>query len=68
MSDLCEGRVCVVTGAARGIGRACAVRAAEEGADLVLLDTAGDLTGVPVSPGWGEVERWARTRAAGSPS
>jgi imidazolonepropionase-like amidohydrolase len=24
--------------------------------------------GVPVSPGWGEVERWARARAAGSPS
>jgi imidazolonepropionase-like amidohydrolase len=24
--------------------------------------------GVPVSPGWAEVERWARARAAGSPS
>jgi NAD(P)-dependent dehydrogenase (short-subunit alcohol dehydrogenase family) len=37
----------VITGAARGIGRACAVRAAEEGADLVLIDIAGDLPEIP---------------------
>ena len=30
----------LVTGAARGIGRACALRFAEEGADLALLDVA----------------------------
>ncbi|GHJ41524.1 3-ketoacyl-ACP reductase [Streptomyces sp. TS71-3] len=37
----------MITGAARGIGRACAVRAAEEGADVVLIDICGDLPAVP---------------------
>jgi NAD(P)-dependent dehydrogenase (short-subunit alcohol dehydrogenase family) len=41
------GKVAVVTGAARGIGRACAVAFARAGADLVLLDIAHDLAGVP---------------------
>ncbi|MFF9900988.1 SDR family oxidoreductase [Streptomyces longispororuber] len=41
-----EGKVVVITGAARGIGRACAVRFAREGADLALLDIAADLPGV----------------------
>ncbi|MCP9985354.1 SDR family oxidoreductase [Streptomyces sudanensis] len=42
-----EGRTAVVTGAGRGLGRAIAVRFAREGADLVLLDTGGDIPGVP---------------------
>ncbi|WP_247459134.1 SDR family oxidoreductase [Bradyrhizobium sp. 153] len=33
-----EGRVAVVTGAANGIGRACALHMAQNGADLVVLD------------------------------
>lgn len=33
-----EGGVAVVTGAASGIGRACALRFAEEGADVVVAD------------------------------
>ncbi|MFB8171071.1 SDR family oxidoreductase [Kitasatospora purpeofusca] len=41
------GKAVIVTGAARGLGRACALRFAEEGADLLLLDIARDLPDVP---------------------
>jgi NAD(P)-dependent dehydrogenase (short-subunit alcohol dehydrogenase family) len=40
-------RTAVITGAARGLGRACAVRFAREGADLMLVDVAADVAGVP---------------------
>ncbi|WP_327031021.1 SDR family oxidoreductase [Micromonospora sp. NBC_01740] len=42
-----DGKVAVVTGAARGLGRACAVAYADEGAALVLTDVAADIDGVP---------------------
>ncbi|MFJ5517258.1 SDR family oxidoreductase [Streptomyces griseoluteus] len=41
------GRTALVTGAARGIGRACAVAYARAGADLLLTDIGRDLPGVP---------------------
>jgi NAD(P)-dependent dehydrogenase (short-subunit alcohol dehydrogenase family) len=41
------GKVALVTGAARGIGRACALAFARAGADLALLDIGHDLAGVP---------------------
>ncbi|MBW4718327.1 SDR family oxidoreductase [Saccharothrix obliqua] len=47
MTDRLRGKVAVVTGAARGVGRACAVAFAAEGADVVLVDVAADVPGVP---------------------
>jgi NAD(P)-dependent dehydrogenase (short-subunit alcohol dehydrogenase family) len=41
------GKVALVTGAARGIGRACALALARAGAELSLLDIGQDLAGVP---------------------
>jgi NAD(P)-dependent dehydrogenase (short-subunit alcohol dehydrogenase family) len=43
-----KGKIAVVTGAARGIGRAAAVALAREGADVVGIDICG-----PVFPGSG---------------
>ena len=39
-----EGKVAVVTGAARGIGRAAAVAMAREGADVMGIDAAGPVS------------------------
>jgi SDR family mycofactocin-dependent oxidoreductase len=41
-----QGQVAIVTGAARGIGRACAVALAREGADVVVLDIAQQISSV----------------------
>ncbi|BBY48614.1 3-ketoacyl-ACP reductase [Mycolicibacterium arabiense] len=43
MSGRLEGKVAFVTGAARGQGRAHAVRMAQEGADVIAVDVAGQL-------------------------
>jgi (+)-trans-carveol dehydrogenase len=40
------GKVAFVTGAARGVGRALAVRLAEEGADLIAVDLCGAVDGM----------------------
>ena len=38
-----ENKVAVVTGAARGIGKACAVRLLAEGANVVIADIDADV-------------------------
>jgi NAD(P)-dependent dehydrogenase (short-subunit alcohol dehydrogenase family) len=52
MSHFCEDRVCIVTGAARGIGREHALMLAEHGAKVVVNDLGGarDGTGADVGP------------------
>jgi len=47
LTGLLDGKVAVVTGAARGQGRSHAIRLAEEGADIIAMDICQNIDSVP---------------------
>lgn len=61
MAGRLEGKVAFLTGAARGQGRAHAVKLASEGADIIALDLAGPIPLVPYdSPTTADLEETVR--------
>ncbi|MBH0780874.1 mycofactocin-coupled SDR family oxidoreductase [Nocardia bovistercoris] len=68
MTGIVQNKVALITGAARGQGRAHALRMAGEGADIIAVDLCGELPGVAYrSPEPADLEATAdAVRAAGA--
>ena len=49
MTGTLQGKVALISGAARGQGRSHAIRLAEEGADIIALDICADIPSIPYS-------------------
>jgi NAD(P)-dependent dehydrogenase (short-subunit alcohol dehydrogenase family) len=51
VAGMCEGRICIITGAGRGIGRDYALMLAEQGAKVVVNDLGGARDGTSADAG-----------------
>jgi (+)-trans-carveol dehydrogenase len=67
MSARVDGKVALITGAARGQGRSHAIRLAEEGADIIAVDICANVESTPIETATPEdlAETVARVEAAG---
>lgn len=63
-TNLLEGKTVVITGASRGIGRACAIQVASNGADVVLHHFGDDLSTSEIVEIQSEIESLGRRSVA----